>query len=451
MLVEFTGQSAQNTAMISANPSEITNFYREPVVAGGKTRYVLRSVPGLEEIASLNGAFLRTLESNGGLLYTATAGTLFEITTDGSVTALGLVDDDENTSMTFMGSFICVASNGDYQVWNGATIAEPAAGAFANFGSVDEMAGYILLTELDGARFQWSALENPESLPGLNFATAEGREGPIIRGVVLNDIYWIFKENSLEWWYPTGESGASAFERMAGGVREVGLKEFNLVKTFPDGLFFVGSDGVVYVGSGTDYRPISTPPVESALKLCRSSICTYYEDEGHKFLVIRFCDRKAWVYDISTGEWHRRAEGPELAPFSVRHAAKVGQEWYAGTAIGQIAQFKRNNRDIGVPLVRQAISRPVINGGNKFRIKEIEFYGRYGYAPVEPQMLFRISRDGGNTWGAWRMHGLGAQGRYNHSVTFTALGQVKKEAVFEFRISDAAEVPIYADCKMEVA
>ncbi|WP_230685880.1 hypothetical protein, partial [Streptococcus pneumoniae] len=78
-----------------------------------------------------------------------------------------------------------------------------------------------VLTELNGRRFQWSDIADASNLPGLNFSTADGRDDDILRPFQINGQLYIWKETSHEIWYLTGGAGAEAFERMAGGVRDV--------------------------------------------------------------------------------------------------------------------------------------------------------------------------------------------------------------------------------------
>jgi hypothetical protein len=90
---------------------------------------------------------------------------------------------------------VLIVAGGKYYRWDGTTLDQPTVGAFSDFGSVDFVGGYTMLTELGGRLFQWSALANSDSLPGLNFASAEARDDAIIRGVAINRNYWIFKSS----------------------------------------------------------------------------------------------------------------------------------------------------------------------------------------------------------------------------------------------------------------
>ena len=178
----------------------------------------------------------------------------------------------------------------------------PAAGAITNCGSLDHISAYTIITEKDGNRFEWSALANPTSLPGLNFASATERDDDLLRVQAINGMVWLFGTASTEIWYETGLGGADAFQQIAGGSRDTGLKAFGLVTKFDGGAFFVGDDNLVRITSGADFQVVSTPAVVSAIMDSNPVLCIHYEHRGHKFCAIVFEDRPAFVFDLATFE-----------------------------------------------------------------------------------------------------------------------------------------------------
>lgn len=437
MKVEFVGPDARDPDNWQAASCRLVNCYREP--SQGKTRYTVKSDLGLSSFASVSGVFFRAMAEIGGNLYAASGSALQKIDTSGGVTSLGATADGAEASIAGNNGNVTLCIGGNYYVWNGTTLSSPTPGAFSAFGSLDYIGNYTVLTEKGGRRFQWSGLADPATLPGLNFSTADGKDDAIIRCAAINGALYIFKEKSHEIWYVTGQSGASAFERQAGGVNDPGLLSFGLLAKVPGATaFFVGSDGKVYiVGVG----PVSIPPVETAIKTLTPDRCLCWEDEGHVMCAITFKDAPAWVYDLSTGEWHERAQDVTLDPWQASDSAKMGGNWFVGRAGGAVLKLSRTNADADLPMVRAMVSRTLDNDGKLIRLAELELFLRSGFAAGSVEM--RLSQDNGHTWGMWRKKSW-AVGEYAPRMIWRALGMARQWVV-EVRISDPVEVSVNAE------
>lgn len=421
--VEFVGQSARDSDFGAANPSRLVNLYREVIVPGGRAQHAIKSVPGLASFSVLPGVFVRAMETVSGKLFAVGAGRLYEIDGTGGYTDRGAIDPDAFTTIAGNNGNVTVVANGKYYLWNGTAISQPSAGAFSDFGAVEFFGNYTILTEKNGRRFQWSALANPASLPGLNFSTADGKDDNLVRPFALNGALYLFKQTSHEIWYLTGQANARALARQAGGVYDIGLKSAGLICRIPGSAFLVGDDGRAHVVAA-GLKPVSTPPVETAIKYSNPQYCFAYEDEGHTFCVITFRDCPAWVYDIASGEWHERAEGANLDPWSASCAVKFGGNWYAGRDDGKILRFARNNADDSGVLVREAVSRTLYQDAARAVINELELFPRQGFS--EGQITLQVSRDNGNTWSAPKVRSTGPVGQYAQRVIWRGLGQARQ-------------------------
>lgn len=439
MKVEFVGQSARDADFTIANTSRLVNCYREPIVSGGRSAYAVKSVLGLAEFSSLPGVFVRDMATVSGKLFAVGAGALYEIGSTGGVTNRGAITDDADTTMAGNNGDVTIVADGDYWHWDGTTLTNPTPGAFSNFGAVEYIGNYTVLTEASGRRFQWSDLADATTLPGLNFSTADGKDDNLVRPFAINGLLYLFKETSFEVWYITGQSGANAFARQAGGVQDIGLKGKRLICRIPGSAFFVGSDGRAHLISG-GIQPVSTPPVETAIQQGEAERCFAYEDEGHTFCVVTFRDRPAWVYDVSTGEWHERAED-DLQPWSASCAVKFQGYWYAGRDDGSILQFARVNTDRGADLIREATSRTLEQDGQRITIQQLELFPRQGFA--DGTITLSISRDGGATWSAPKAR-TSTLGNYATRMIWRSLGQARMFTA-KVRWTDAHDVSILAE------
>ncbi|WP_028955918.1 hypothetical protein [Sulfitobacter sp. 20_GPM-1509m] len=450
--VEFVGQSAKDSDNGQAATSRLINLYREPVKLGDRTQYTLKSVLGQAAFADLDTVFLRAMTEVDGEVYAVAGGSLYKVSALGAVTTLGTVADSEETTIAGNTGNVTVCAGGNYYVWDGTTLSQPTTGAFDSFGSAEYIGNYTVLTELNGRRVQWSDLADPTTLPGVNFRTSEARTDNNIRSMAIGGNLWVFKQQSIEIWYITDAAGAGVFEPISGSVLDTGLKAFGLVTKFRDGAFMVGEDGIVYITAGGQVRPVSTTAVETAIAEETPKSCFYYEDEGHKICVIRFRDRPSWCFDISTGEWHERAEGAMHGPWTAVQTVKAYDKWLCGTDLGGIYHMTRNNADIADELHRRAVSRTVSNDQELFIIDKVEFIGRVGRADLgrDVSCWIRVSRDNGNIWGTAKARSMGNLGQYEKRVIYRGLGQFR-QATVELNMSDPVDVPINATASVVIS
>lgn len=458
--LEFVRQSAKDTANPQATSERLVNFYPERIASGGRASFALKSVPGSAPFASLPGVFVRALsnapyyDDDGrphDRLVALSSGGLHRIDELGATELVGAVDDDEAASISSNNGAVTIVSGGAYYLWGGAALTQPTPGVFSAFGSVEFLGEYTILTELNDRRFCWSDLADPGTLPALNFATAEGRDDIILRAVSIAGNLWLFKTTSIEIWALTGGGGADAFTRV-GQVIETGLKDFGLVAKIPGGAFFVGDDGIVYLSAGAEaLQAISTPAVNEAIRAGGATACFFYEDAGHKFAVLRFRDRPAWVYDLATGIWHERATG-EAGAWGASCAAQSYGAWRLGGFDGAIRTAVRSNDDAGEALIRRAISAPLEVQGRQFRVPMVEVFGQSGQSSLgrAAAVMLRFSRDGGMTWGEFRTGSFGALGQYRARAVFRNCGLARVLAA-EIRVTDPADLTILSAAEVQVA
>ena len=471
MKVEFTSQSGRDGVNPSAQTGRLINLFREPLVAGAKAGYQLRAVSGMAQIADLDRVFMRDLRVFNGNLLSLCGGMLSRITANGVVTEIGEVGESEASNLSENTGYATIVADGSYHHWDGADLV-PVALDYP-VGSVGYLGGYTIVTELGGRRFGWSDLRDPTTFPGLNFASAEIDNNPILRGVVCKDVLLLFKTSGFEMWAVSGQAGAKAFARVSGAMEEKGLRAFGLITTFPNGLAFVGSDGKVYLWSG-GLSPISITPVESALERNEPQRMFYYTKRGHEFICITFRDIPAWCCDLSTGEWHERAEND--GPWTMETTTGFGGAWYGGTQTGKIVRLTDRCVDFGMPMIRKAVSLP-LSKGKPFIVSAIAIYPQTGthqqsdaeywleddvgvlsgdglnplaWADDSPASIgLRVTRDG-QSFGPERVRGLGAPGQRDLWVQWRNLGQFRRMGAFELTLSSTVDVPLLSAAEVEL-
>ena len=478
-MVRFSGQSARDADAEFATPSRLVNCYIEPADGG---REVLKSVLGSQAFTSLPGVFMRAMQAVNGQIMAACGGQLHRILKDGRAFSFGPISDGETVISSNNGK-VTVAANGVYYVLDGDTLTQPTGFAFDDrpVGGVTFLNQHTILFERGGRRVAWSAVADPETFNGLDFASAEARDDAILAIRVINGQLVIFKEQSREVWYPTGSSeGTEVFARVAGGVYDTGLRSASLLVNMDQSLMFVGDDGIVYMTDGHTQNPVSNRALETALRIGQPRRCLYYEDEGHKFACITFADRPAWCFDVSTGFWHERENGAGI--WTAVDSVKMGRDWFTGTEGGDVLRLVRSNVDGPEPLRRFAVSETIYQNGQRFRLAEIEAFARTGVndfsftqistlgdadgtlEDIEHTILFyasdfidqpaylsvAFSEDDGQTWGQEVRRSLGLQGKYNTRALWRSRGAFRR-VTMRLSWSTPGEVSVLNQVRVRLA
>jgi hypothetical protein len=445
----FFTQAARDESNVAASSEELVNVYPEQAPGDARTRVVLRSVPGETVFADISQPLVRAAEAAAGAFWTVAAGNLYQVQSDGSVLNRGAVGNSDATSISGNGTNVCVVANGDYSLWNGTTLTNPTPGAFSDFGSVAFSDYDTILTELNGRRWCWSNTAAPGTLDALNFATAEARDGDILRATVNASQVFLMTEKCIEVWRTTGVSGATRYRRLTVIDQGRGLKGYHLLATDAFGIFFIGNDNVAYVLSGSAMTPVSTPAVQSDIVAGSPVACYYYEDRGHKFCVIRFSDRPAWVYDFTTQLWHRRQSGVERDPWGVLRMAFEHGKWLGVDEFGVVVEMARTNSDRGSPMKRIMRGKPVYMDDRKFSVAEFQPLCSVGESTGDANILLRWSWDGGKTWEGPQTASAGDLGQYETKVQFYALGR-GEHFTPEVSCADATDIVFYSDAVMRL-
>jgi hypothetical protein len=430
MQLEFIGQSVRNPNDIAADPARLYNCHRVGLSDGRKT---VRADAGTVKVAQLDGVFCRAMGVVDERLFIVHGGQLLAVTSVGTVSVCGVVPDSPETTISGNNGRVTVAAAGRYFVWDGTTLTEPAAGAFSDFASVTFLTQRTVLAERRGRRVQWSSVTAPATLGGLAFGTAETKDNNNIRAMAIDGELWIFKTTSLERWYPD----TAGFAPIPGGAVDKGLKAYNLLAEMDTGACFVSNDDkVMLVAAGGAMQKISIPALEVIISEETPEAVFYYQDRSAEMCVIAFRNRPAWVFDLAAGEWHERGEG-KFGPWSMRRAAVVyGASWVCND-LGELCRFEPVNVDHSGPLIRVAVSPNLSSEGARFNVSKFRINGRFGYTG---EVMLRVSRDRGVTWGAPKVRALGDAGTYRTQVLWRALGHFRDFCV-EVSMSNPTETP----------
>jgi hypothetical protein len=448
--VPLFGQAARSGVDPVVNPAALINLYPEPVPDGGRSGLILRSAVGLSSWVDTGVTDVAALFPMDDALFAVAGDKVFRMDADGGI-GEGPAVQHGDVAMSRNGNKLTVTSGGKYYLINWPTVTQPAAGAFSDFGSATFIAGRTVLTERGGKRVQWSGANDPGTLDGLNFGLADQRDDDLVRGMNVSGALMLFGDYSTEIWSATGAAGPEALALIPGAVRDTGLAGFNLVAPAAGAAFLVGNDGIAYIAAGTEWRAVSPPPVNRDIEAGTARKCVYWEDGGHKFCSIVFSDRPAWVYDLVTGLWHRRAEGRLDGAWRVSAAATWADGWYFGATDGLIYRPVRDGSDVGGQYYRRATSIPVTRDGNWFGVSRLAVGSSNGGQVMdEPaQLLLEVSRDGA-TFGRSVARDIGFDGDWRKRAEWRALGRAK-QMVFRLTMASPCDFALWSDAEIEFA
>lgn len=479
-------ESAANRKNTSLTQERLINVFPVPAPSGSPSSMSFRSVPGLRLFSTVPTPFLRAMEHVQGDLYVISSGYLTKINSGGVTQQIGEVVDSPQADIRGHRDNVTFVSGADYGVYDGTAIEYPGSGRLGSEGSLAFLNQYTFITEKDGREVEWTDAGNPKTRNALNFATAEGQDDTIIRVRSFGSYLWVFKQRSTEIWYNTGSGvPASAFGRIPGGVINRGLKGYNLVTRTPEGIFFVGENNVPYRLNGTVPEPIAGAGIVRDIANYDLTHLFYYEFEGHQFLVLRFSDRPAWVFDNATKLWHERSTGTDHKPWEITHSAFAHGQWILGSETGELYTLRAEPTDNGRQMRRTIITPPLYQGGDPFTVAELEIKGRFGWYTMQEQapdwlldtngfpilddegqyievpgdgeveyrsrpvrMWTRTSNDGGHTWNDAVTHDIGILGRFEAKANMRALGQFE-HFTMEINMTDAVDVPLWSDAEIK--
>lgn len=408
---------------------------------------VLKGAAGMTDAQTLGTSPGRALGVVNESLYAVSGGTLYEVKNTNTATGVATLLDDENTFIAGYGSSVTIVAGGSYYVYSGGALSTITGGAFSSVGGLAFVGGYTVLTEQDGSRFEWTALQDPTTRNALYVATAEEIDDIILQPLELNGNLYLFGTRSIELWQTTGQAGAAAFGRLSSTAINRGLKAKGLVAKVDNAAYFVANDNTFRMMVGDQMKTVSTSAVETAIAQGAITDVSYFEDEGSKHVAIRFTDRPSWVLCLDNGQWWERATGTGLGAWSCVSTAQCYGRNYGLTTSGRLFTFTRDNEDLGGALIRRAISGSIENNNERFNIAKISARTQTGNGG---NIMMKLSRDRGKTFTSAKTRSLGSVGDYEREVAWRGQGTARNLTIL-FDISDAKEIALYEDVVVEVA
>ena len=372
-------------------------------------------------------------------------------------------------------------------------------GAFSGATSVDIVDNYFVYNK-PGTQ-QWGATSplSPIS-PALSFSSKDGAPDNLVTLIVDHREVYLLGETSSEVWVDVG-TFPFAFQRIPGTSTQHGIAAKDSVSRLGNSFAYVsrnqrGQSEIMQMNGYTPQR-ISTHAVENTLvnKYVGDAIAWTYQLEGHECYVVSFPTIDlTWVYDITTGMWHKwLATDPLTGQYQMYtgscsavfqglvvvgdyedgHIYKLDPDTYTddGVEVRRLRrcphlvtdlqrqyfdelqiQFQPGVGTLGTAsAISNGIQSPlIINNGTTYVVaNNVTVYIELSLIPqvtsstplTDPQAMLRWSNDGGSTWSNEHWTTIGKIGAYKNRAIWRRLGMAR-DRVFEVVVTDPVKAVI---------
>ena len=466
MLFNFVGPSYE-----AANPLQdaqrLVNWYTEfDDTAAAKNVIALLGCPGLKKLDNtLTGEWRGFWVMPGNLLAYGVCGNQacsIAYNPNGTLTVISLGTLLTNTGPVAIrdngiGGVVVIVDGAYGYVYTALTmtfnrIIDPA---FLGADKVCFIDGWLLFNKPSTQVFYTSPLywDGVKAFDGSFYALKDTNTDNIVSMLETNRELWILGERSTEIWYDGGGQNF-AFQRQGGTVLQMGCAAKHSVVRMGQGLIWLGrserGESTIVMTQGYSYVPISTFPISYAIgRYTRTddAFAYYYSEDGHEFYVITFPTADAtWCYDLTTKQWHSRASQDPNGTTLHRHRSSAYMNLSNNRIVGdyQNGKLYKLTRQVfdedGTPLPAIRRTPHVWDGSDRKRTigwqLQIEFIPGVGLqGKAVPQVMLRISNDGGFTWSNERTTDIGAIGQTKRRAIWRQLG-ASRDRVYEVKITD---------------
>lgn len=406
--------------------------------------------PGLVSFATLSGASggVRALTVVDNTLYVVAGRQVYQVTTGGAVTQLtggiaadGSVRHARNMATIPMTAFV---AGGVVTILQGGKLTDLSDSDLPPPVDVGFLNGYFIYA--GRGSFYWSAI-NDSGVDALDFASNESNPDNTVRLAIFRNEAWFFGENTIEVWANSSDADAP-FQRLGGGAIPIGIGAAGSLAEIDQTLIWIDEAGVVrQTGGGYSANRISFNDIERDIAAADQTTieATAFRLHGHSYYLMS-CANWTWVYDLTAGTWSEwQSYGYDRWNIS-SCVAFDGRVIAGSSTAGTLYEVDADAfDDAGTDLVwvAQTSLPKTFPARARFNALFCELITGRGVITgddedVTPEVMLRVSRDGGNTWGNEHRISAGAIGERARRVIFRRLGLSKNTPLqIEMRMSAA--------------
>lgn len=452
--IKCIGPSGQLGDRKAAVQRSINWFINQGEGVGEDIQLYLQSVPGLSLIATMAGTIRGSYNADGRWFIVA-GSILYEFSTAGVATSRGTLSTANGFVRMVHGrdQLVIVDGNSGY-VFNlqSHTFSAITSANFRGSVWVEEEDGYFIFAAPGTDQFYLSSIDNALSLDALDFSSSDTRPDNIVTFRVHKRELLIFGSTSCEVFVNSGALNFP-FVRYNATPIDIGIVGNRAAAIAGDSIFFVGAtergQGYLYEMRGHQPVRVSIQPVEEDIRastdITQCRIWSYHVVDAEFIGVWAPGMPTIWVFDLSTRQWHERAEyfNGAWIPLRAEFITFVNGSHYALGGNGVYLMSSDIYTIAEAPLIRERTWPHLMSPSMEpVSYRGLELACTTG-SGVSGRITLECSNDGGFTWTAPRNKSLGATGQYMQRVRWMPLGTAR-DRVFRLRCSDAVALNIHA-------
>lgn len=431
--INITGQTHKSRSRPLS--SQVTqNWYAEaPDNPSAKSPYVLMPFPGMKDFGSASGMD-RGMYVHKEVLYKVTGQTLYSVSPSGAHTTLGSVPGSGRCIFSGIGSNVVLTTQGKAYQYNGSTVAEITDNDLETPNSVAHLNNQAIY-DGDGGRFCTSDVGDATAINALNYATAESDADDIVRVYTHNQLLYLMGDRTIETWWNSGV-GTPPFDRVEGGIFQVGLEALHSVASNDRFMYFLGDDSHVYrIDGGSISPPITSVGIHHEIAgyaTVSDAIGFCFTMEGQNFYcLILPGQNRSFLFSEQTGWSELSSDGGRT--FANSYAYCYRKHLVADRRSGSIYEWDLNTySDAGEPIIRIRDTGPLTGEAigvpgrrvemNAFSLIMETGVGLLSGQGSSPTISLQVSDDGGKSWSTEMWVSVGKSGEFQQEVRWNALG-----------------------------
>lgn len=475
----WVGGSYESQAPMADVERTVNLFMENVEVPSGTSRKVLLRTPGVELITATNSTqgrahiFLPTA-LGVGREFSVMGSSLIEWDSDGVPTFRGAVAIDTSPATISSngdgGGELFITSGGNGYIFTLATNVLTTISALNGKATQgDQLDGYFLaLDATTGTLYSSELLDGATWTTGTMFVQRNAAPDPWIAMKVKGPYIYLFGEQTGEVWYDAGSS-PFPFAKHPSGLMPYGIAASWSLRVADDSLMWIGSSasgrGFPLRATGFSAEVAAPYPVQAKISgygVVSDAYADSYSDGGHTFYVVGFPSAdKTWMFDLQTSTWTELGTWVtgafDYSFWRPRcHAFAFGEHrWLHSTGTGLYRASRSIYTDVDALPIRWLRRGPTLEDENNrlfcsaFELDIEPGLGLVSGQGENPQVMLRISRDGGKTWGPERSRSAGKRGQYGTRVRWDRCGSGRR-MVFEASGTDPVPVRI-SNAYVEIA
>lgn len=456
----LAAQSYKHDAL-QFSSQRLINQFLETAPPSGETRskYIIRGTPGSTAFVNIDSGPIRAMKPIGDRLFVISNNNLYTVNSVGVATNRGTlmisqpyIDIIQNNTQ----ALIAAGTTGYYYTLASDTLTQISDGDFPGASSALFIDGYGLIVKPVSAQSNLSALNDFSSWDALAFTTEATVQQNILSVRDDRKEFWMFGQKAIVPYFRTG-SGVYPFARVTQAVMDMGCVAQWSVAASDNSYFWLGQrtqEGGYAVWRATGYTPqrISTHAIEGQIEsfpqaIIAGAIAFTYMMNGHLIYVLNFLDYGTFCCDSATGLWHEWLRYGQAWSTYTHHAVFNGQH-IVGGADGKLYTLSPSVYVDGAFPIQRRMVTPVYDvGGGPLRISRVELEMEAGVGltlgqGADPQVMLRVSKDGGMTYGNEYWRTLGRVGTYNTRAIWRNLGRAH-DWCLDIQMTDPVQYAVF--------